>query len=49
MATRYNGSKPNTFNLELVESPPLSTNSNPPQMGIKSTLLLWNRKLPPSQ
>ena len=49
MATRYDGTEPNTLNLELVESPPLSTITNPPQMGRKSTLLLWNRKHPPSQ
>ena len=49
MATRYDGSEPNTLDLELVELPPTSTTSNPPQMGRKSTLLLWNRTYPPSQ
>jgi hypothetical protein len=49
MATRYDGSEPNTLDLELVELPPTSTLTNPPQMGRKSTLLLWNRKHPPSQ
>jgi endonuclease I len=49
MATRYDGSEPNTLDLELVELPPTSTLTNPSQMGRKSTLLLWNRKHPPSQ
>jgi endonuclease I len=48
MATRYDGTEANTTDLILVETPPSSTTGNPPQMGRKSTLLLWNRLHPPS-
>lgn len=49
MATRYDGTEPNTTDLVLVETPPTSTSANPPQMGRLSTLLLWNRQFPPGE
>lgn len=49
MATRYDGTETNTTDLVLVETPPASTTGNPPQMGRKSTLLLWNRMYAPSE
>lgn len=49
MATRYDGTETDTTNLVLVEVPPASTSGNPPQMGRKSTLLLWNRLYPPGE
>jgi endonuclease I len=49
MATRYNGTETNTTDLVLVETPPASVTSNPPQMGRKSTLLRWNRLYPPQE
>jgi endonuclease I len=49
MATRYDGTETNTTDLVLVETPPDSTTGNPPQMGRKSTLLLWNRVHSPSE
>lgn len=49
MATRYDGTEANTTDLVLVETPPTSTSGNPPEMGRKSTLLMWNRKFPPTE
>ncbi len=49
MATRYDGSEPNTTDLVLVETPPVSVTGNPPQMGSRSTLLRWNRRFPPGE
>jgi hypothetical protein len=49
MATRYDGTEANTTDLVLVETPPISVSSNPPQMGCKSTLLRWNRRFPPQE
>jgi hypothetical protein len=49
MATRYDGSEANTTDLVLVETPPVTVTTNPPQMGCKSTLLKWNRLFPPQE
>lgn len=42
MDVRYNGSEPNTTDLELVSFPPSG-----PQMGNLNTLLLWHAEDPP--
>lgn len=42
MDVRYNGSEPNTTDLELVSLPPSG-----PQMGNLNTLLLWHAEDPP--
>ncbi len=49
MATRYDGTETNTTDLVLVETPPTSVTTNPPQMGSKSVFLAWNRRFPPSE
>lgn len=49
MATRYDGGETDTTDLVLVETPPVSTSDNPPQMGRKSVLLQWNRQFPPGE
>lgn len=49
MATRYDGTETDTTDLTLVETPPVSTTGNPPQMGRKSVLLQWNRQFAPGE